>query len=77
MDVGGASRENQTPVSLFDGLETAINQFAHLPHGIYSQNSQLNIRGVLDGYGIGDLFKSVIGYDDVSNETKNQIHLVA
>lgn len=59
--------KNQTAVALFDGMETVVNQFAHLPHGICSQNSQLNIRGVLDSYGIGDLFKSVVGYDDVSN----------
>ncbi|MFA0715939.1 HAD family hydrolase [Vibrio splendidus] len=59
--------KNQTAVALFEGMETVVNQFAHLPHGICSQNSQLNIRGVLDSYGIGDLFKSVVGYDDVSN----------
>ncbi|MFA0006465.1 HAD family hydrolase [Vibrio splendidus] len=59
--------KNQTAVALFDGMNTVVSQFAHLPHGICSQNSQLNIRGVLDSYGIGDLFKSVVGYDDVSN----------
>jgi phosphoglycolate phosphatase-like HAD superfamily hydrolase len=41
-------RHNTTPVALFDGIIDAIHMFAHIPHGICSQNSAANILSVLD-----------------------------
>ncbi len=32
--------KNQTPVTLFEGIDGVIKEFAQLPHGICSQNSQ-------------------------------------
>ncbi|GAM56407.1 putative phosphatase [Vibrio ishigakensis] len=58
---------NTTEVILFDGIKDVITEFAMLPHGICSQNSQSNIRRVLDNSGIGKPFKSIVGYDDVSS----------
>ncbi|MFW1260071.1 HAD family hydrolase [Vibrio parahaemolyticus] len=59
--------KNQTPVTLFEGIDGVIKEFAQLPHGICSQNSQSNIRRVLSDNGISAPFKSIVGYDDVSN----------
>ncbi|MCW1890364.1 hypothetical protein OK016_18355 [Vibrio chagasii] len=59
--MGRTSEKNQTPVELFEGMEAVINRFANLPRGICSQILQLNIRGVLDSYGIGELFTAVGG----------------
>ena len=59
--------KNKTEVVLFDGISEVIKQFAHIPHGICSQNSQKNIRNVLLRNGINDPFKAVIGYNDVSS----------
>lgn len=58
---------NQTGVVLFDGIKSIVEQFSQFPHGICSQNSQNNIRSVLNSNGINEPFKAVIGYDDVSN----------
>ncbi|MCG9786860.1 HAD family hydrolase [Vibrio mediterranei] len=57
--------KNQTEVSLFKGIQGVIEQFSNIPHGICSQNSQNNIRRVLENHGINSPFKSVVGYDDV------------
>ena len=60
--------KNDTRVSLFNGMEEVIHEFSHLPHGICSQNSQQNIRRVLQQHNVDTLFKSVVGYDDISSE---------
>ncbi|WP_066015859.1 HAD family hydrolase [Endozoicomonas atrinae] len=60
--------KNQTPVRLFEGITSIIQQFSHLSHGICSQNSQRNIRNVLQLNGIESPFKAVIGYDDVLSD---------
>jgi len=62
--------ENQTEVTLFDGIKSVIGQFSQLRHGICSQNSQNNIRRVLKRNDIDAPFKAIIGYDDVSNENQ-------
>ena len=59
--------KNTTEVSLFKGIKEVITEFSHLPHGICSQNSQNNIRRLLENNAIAEPFKSIIGYDDVSN----------
>lgn len=58
-------RHNTTPVALFDGIVDAIHMFAHIPHGICSQNSAANILSVLDDVLLISYFKSVVGYEDV------------
>ncbi|MDR9830474.1 HAD family hydrolase [Vibrio sp. FNV 38] len=59
--------KNETEVLLFDGIKRVVDEFAQLPHGICSQNSRNNIRRVLKNNGIDAPFKSIVGYDDVSN----------
>ena len=56
---------NQTDVHFFAGLEAVIGHFSEVPHGICSQNSQKNIRRVLEQHGVNGQFKAVVGYDDV------------
>lgn len=58
---------NQTEVRLFDGIKTLIHQNPRIQHGICSQNSQLNIRRLLQENSMAEPFKSVIGYDDVAH----------
>ncbi|MCL1067081.1 HAD family hydrolase [Shewanella olleyana] len=59
--------KNETEVMLFDGIKGVVEQFSHFDHGICSQNSQNNIRRVLNNNEIGAPFKAIIGYDDVPN----------
>ncbi|WP_299792388.1 HAD family hydrolase [uncultured Shewanella sp.] len=59
---------NQTEVQLFDGIDKVIEQFSHLPHGICSQNSQLNIWNVLKQNGVDKSFRAVVGYDDLDSD---------
>jgi phosphoglycolate phosphatase-like HAD superfamily hydrolase len=61
-------RHNATPVALFDGIAEIVQIFAHIPHGICSQNSTANIRTLLDAEKINSYFKSVVGYEDVPFE---------
>ncbi|GLO60597.1 phosphatase [Vibrio sp. MACH09] len=59
--------KNTTEVQLFDGIKHVVEKYSQLPHGICSQNSQNNIRRVLNSNGIEAPFKAIVGYDDVSN----------
>ncbi|RKF18170.1 HAD family hydrolase [Alginatibacterium sediminis] len=59
--------KNTTEVILFDGIKDLVKRFSYLSHGICSQNSQNNIRRLLDSNGVGESFKAIVGYDDVSN----------
>ncbi|WP_394494289.1 HAD family hydrolase [Shewanella sp. ENK2] len=58
---------NETEVMLFDGIKDVVQEFSHYHHGICSQNSQKNIRRVLNNNDIGAPFKAIVGYDDVSS----------
>ncbi len=58
-------RRNTTPVALFDGIIDVIRMFAHIPHGICSQNSAANILALLDTVLITSYFKLVVGYEEV------------
>jgi phosphoglycolate phosphatase-like HAD superfamily hydrolase len=58
-------RRNTTPVALFDGIIDVIRTFAHIPHGICSQNSAANILALLDARSITTYFKTVVGYEEV------------
>lgn len=59
--------KNTTEVMLFEGIKDVVTMFSHLPHGICSQNSQSNIRRLLESNSIATPFKSIVGYNDVSN----------
>ena len=61
---------NETEVTLFDGITHVVDKFSQLPHGICSQNSQNNIRRVLSNNDIDLPFKAIVGYDDVSNSNQ-------
>ncbi len=61
---------NQTEVHLFDGIDIVIEQFSNLPHGVCSQNSQLNIWNVLKRNGVDKPFQAVVGYDDVDSNSQ-------
>ena len=56
---------NTTPVPVFDGIIDVIRMFAHIPHGICSQNSTANILSLLESRAIDSYFKFVVGYEDV------------
>ena len=58
-------RSNKTPVPLFDGIIGVIQAFAHIPHGICSQNSAANIQALLNAHTINSYFKLVVGYEEV------------
>lgn len=58
-------RHNMTPVTLFDGIVDVIQTFAHIPHGICSQNSTANIQSLLDAELLTSYFKYVVGFEDV------------
>ncbi|EHW0694342.1 HAD family hydrolase [Vibrio parahaemolyticus] len=58
---------NQTPVEVFEGINSVLSKYSQIPHGICSQNSQLNIRNVLEQNGLNEYFLAIVGYDDVSN----------
>ena len=58
-------RRNTTPVTLFDGIIGVMQAFAHIPHGICSQNSAANIQALLNAHTIDSYFKLVVGYEDV------------
>ena len=62
---GKHQRLNTTPVAIFDGIIDVIRTFAHIPHGICSQNSSANIQALLDVKFIPSYFKFVVGYEDV------------
>jgi len=65
--------KNNTPVSLFPGIEDLINELSWLPHGICSQNSADNIRNVLEDNKMNEHFKAVIGYNDVANDAQKPL----
>lgn len=62
--------KNTTEVVIFDGIKELVAKFAHLPQGICSQNSQKNIRHLLDSNEVGEPFKAIVGYDDVSSDNQ-------
>lgn len=61
---------DKTEVQLFDGISRVVQRFTTVPHGVCSQNSQSNIRRVLQQSGIGKQFHAVVGYDDVEDHVQ-------
>jgi HAD superfamily hydrolase (TIGR01549 family) len=57
--------QDNTPTKLFPGVHNVLLQLQNIPHGIVSQNSHSNILKLLNKYGLEDLFKAVIGYEEV------------
>lgn len=58
----------QTPVTLFDGLANVISSVSHARHGICSQNSKTNIVKTLNKFEILNYFTCIIGYDDLPSD---------
>jgi len=61
--------KNSTPVELFPGIKQTISQI-HLPQGICSQNSSVNINRVLENNDLSHKFNSIIGYEDIPNNAQ-------
>jgi HAD superfamily hydrolase (TIGR01549 family) len=57
--------QDNTPTKLFPGVHDVLLQLKNIPHGIVSQNSYSNILKLLNEYGLEDLFKAIIGYEEV------------
>ena len=57
--------QDNTPTRLFPGVHYVLLELQNIPHGIVSQNSHSNILKLLNEYGLEDLFKAVIGYEEV------------
>ncbi len=62
--------QDQTPVALFDGVIDTVSRLAHIRQGICSANESRTIRRVLESHGIGAVFQSVIGYEDLPLEAQ-------
>jgi HAD superfamily hydrolase (TIGR01549 family) len=56
---------DDTPVSLFDGVKDVVFSLGNYPHGIVSMNSKINILNLLESHHMLPYFKSVIGYEEV------------
>jgi HAD superfamily hydrolase (TIGR01549 family) len=57
---------DDTTAPVYEGIESALTELASLPHGIVSMNSRANIERQLEGKGLLDRFKLVIGYEEVA-----------
>ena len=57
--------QDNTQTKLFPGIYDVLTQLRDIPHGIVSQNSYSNILKLLNKYGLENLFKAVIGYEEV------------
>jgi HAD superfamily hydrolase (TIGR01549 family) len=58
--------QDNTTTKLFPGVHDVLLQLQNIPHGIVSQNSHSNILKLLNEYGLKDIFKAVIGYEEVN-----------
>jgi len=55
--------EDNTEVTLYEGILETINKLAKIPMGVSSANSSYNINRVLNNHGIISSFRSVVGYE--------------
>ena len=55
--------EDNTEVTLYEGILETVNELANIPMGISSANSSYNINRVLNNNGIISNFRSVVGYE--------------
>jgi phosphoglycolate phosphatase-like HAD superfamily hydrolase len=56
---------DSTPTPLYAGIEAIITGLNGVPQGIVSQNGRGQIIKILEQYGLGPYFPSVIGYEEV------------
>ncbi len=56
---------DDTEVTLYEGIETVIRELAEFPHGIVSQNSRTSISQHLEIHQLLSLFKYIVGYEEV------------
>jgi len=61
-------REDQTPTTWFEGIDSVIRGLEGWPQAIVSMNTQTNIRAALVVAGLEPLFSLVIGCHDVEYE---------
>jgi phosphoglycolate phosphatase len=57
--------DDDTPAPLISGVETALQELRHMPHGIVSQNARSSIEVQLRAAGIDRYFSRVVGYEEV------------
>ncbi len=60
--------KNQTAVTLFEGIPKIVKDFESVPQGICSLNSADNIVSMLEQHNIAHCFKSVVGFDTISQD---------
>jgi len=58
--------QDQTPVTVFDGLKEVFHRLSHLPHGVVSLNSRVEISRTLHKENLAHYFKQIVGYEDVA-----------
>jgi HAD superfamily hydrolase (TIGR01549 family) len=56
---------DSTPARFYDGIRGTLQELRAVPNGIVSQNSAENIRALLRGDGLDQLFAVVVGYEEV------------
>jgi len=62
--------QDNTEVTLYDGILETVKDLARIPMGISSANSSYNINRVLINNGITSFFSSVVGYETFPPETQ-------
>ena len=62
--------QDNTEVTLYDGIVDTINELATIPMGVSSANSSYNINRVLNNNGIISSFRSVVGYETFPPEAQ-------
>jgi len=62
--------QDDTEVTLYDGILETINKLVKIPMGISSANSSYNINRVLNNNGIISSFRSVVGYEKFPPEAQ-------
>jgi len=65
--------QDNTEVTLYDGILETIQELAQIPMGISSANSSYNINRVLINHGIESSFRSVIGYETFPPEMQKPV----
>jgi phosphoglycolate phosphatase-like HAD superfamily hydrolase len=62
--------QDNTEITLYDGILETISELADIPMGISSANSSYNINRALNNHGIISSFRSVVGYEKFSPEAQ-------
>lgn len=57
--------EDDTDVTLFDGISDTVLGLTAFPQGICSANASRNIRNILRTHGLASAFQSIIGYENL------------